>query len=184
MTIYQDTLKEMIDNVSSTVSSLIDTISQLDTYIVAIQEQINAITHAVTDVCQAAVEDILTTIKLPTFGAGAYVEYDSTYGDISYGNDLTGWRILIPAAPPIFPAPPDPDIVVYEYEGVGWDDDPTITKSVSDWDFGNDYLTRLLTTGASYGLMPFQNNLSAAKSMLQENINKLQASETIFTDYI
>lgn len=184
MTIYQDTLREMISEVDTTVSNIIGNITQIDTIIDAIQEQIDGITNALTNVCQTNVVDQLTNVKLPTFGAGAYIDYDGTFGDIGYGNDLAGWRIMIPAPPPIFPLPPDPDIVVYEYGGVGWDGDPTITKGVTDWNFGNDYLTKPLIAGATYGLIPYQTNLNTAKSMLQANITKLTDSKTIFADYI
>jgi hypothetical protein len=187
MTIYQDTLREMIGDVDEQVENIVANVSQIDTIINDLQDQIDAVTNAVTDVCQTNVVDQLENIKLPAFQelyAGAYTEYDGTFGDVGYGNSLTGWRIKAPAPLPIPPLPPDPDIVVYEYGGAGWDSDATITKGVGDWDFGNDYLTRPLTSGASYGLIPYQSNLNTAKSMLQANSSKLTNSKTIFADYI
>lgn len=187
MTIYQDLLRQMIGNVDDTVSGIIGNVSQIAEIISDIQDQVDAITNAVADVCQNDLVDKLENVKLPSFqmtNPGAYMDYDASFGDIGYGNDLAGWRIMAPAPPPIFPAPPNPDIVVYEYGGIGWDSDTTIIEKVGDWNFGNDYLTRPLTSGASYGLLPYQSNLNTAKSMLEANITKLEDSKTIFSRYL
>jgi hypothetical protein len=190
MTIYQDKLREMIGEVDGNVANITSNIVQIDTIIDELQEQIDAITYALTDVDSTALIDYLTDVKLPVWigtNPTAYLVIDGTYGDIGYGNDLKGWRIEEPAALPPFPipapVPPDPPVVLYEYDGLGWDSDPLIMAWVSDWDFGNDYLTRPLTTGASYGLIPYQNNLTTAKSMLQANSTKLTDSKTIFAIY-
>jgi hypothetical protein len=191
MTIYQDKLKEMIDAVDGDVSNITSNISQIDVIITELQEQIDAITNAVTNEDSTALLDYLTDVKLPVWvgtNPTAYLVIDSTYGDIGYGNDLKGWRIEEPAALPPFPlpppVPPDPPVVLYEYGGAGWGPgDVLIIGWVSDWDFGNDYLTRPLTSGASYGLIPYQTNLNSAKTMLQANSTKLTDSKIIFAKY-
>lgn len=187
MTIYQDKLRELIGEADTTVEGIVGNVVQIDDIIAEVQEQIDAITEAVTDVCQTDLVDRLTNVKLPAFQAtypGAYLDYDAGFGDLGYGNTLTGWRIMAPAPPPIPPAPPDPDITVYEYGGTGWDSDASLTQWVSDWDFGNDYITKPLTAGSTYGLSPYLSNLQSAKSILESNATKISDSKAVFTRYI
>ncbi len=68
--------------------------------------------------------------------------------------------------------------VEYEYLGTHWDGDPVITNLITDYAFGNDYLTRpLVPIGATYGLIASRNNLTVAKGILTNNKNKIDQSE-------
>lgn len=187
MTTYQNTLKEMIGDVDDTVAGLDNSISQIEDQEDELQEQIDAIKNALTDACQTYLVDRLENVKLPYFQGidpNAYLEYDPGFGSLGYGNNLTGWRIKAPAPSSSVSISTPEDITLYEFEGSGWDSDENIEKWVSDWDFGNDYLTRPLTTGASYGLIPYKSNLGTARALLLENRDKISDSKDIFGDYI
>ena len=102
------------------------------------------------------------------------MDYGADYGTIDYTTGgLTDFRIIDATA-----------VVVYEYLGTNWDGDTTITKLVTDFAFGNDYLTKPLTGGASYGLYPNATTLTSAKGILTSDKSKIETSKTIFEDYI
>lgn len=74
--------------------------------------------------------------------------------------------------------------VVYEYEGVGWDNDPIIIKYIADWDFGKDYLIHPLNTfDGDYGLYANLAALNEARNTLNSTKSKMAASESILADY-
>ena len=73
--------------------------------------------------------------------------------------------------------------VEYSYQDVNWDFDSTIIGLVGDFAYGNDYLTRPLTDGATYGLIPSKENLTFAKDLLQENSDQIESSITALEDY-
>jgi hypothetical protein len=183
----EQTLQEMVDVADEQVEDIGASIGSIDDQIADLTEKYNAIEAEVTDVCEANLVDRLTNVKLPYFqgtNPGAYLEYDAGFGDIGYGNTLTGWRIKVAAPPPIPPAPPDPDIILYEYEGVGWDSDPYIIQWVEDWDFSNDYMTKPLGTGGTYGISPMISSLNMGKTLLESNQTKIQDSKSVFSRYI
>jgi hypothetical protein len=74
-------------------------------------------------------------------------------------------------------------VIVYQYGGVGWDSDPQIIQLCSDWDFGNDYLTKSLGTGGTYGIRPYGVALNQGKTILTNNRNKINDSITVFEPY-
>jgi hypothetical protein len=175
-------LGQMIANVESQVDNL-------DSSIGPVQEQIDALNVEIDGVqnglCEAAASDstglvaYLIDTKIPELeilygGELPYsFDYGPTFGTINYttGN-ITDWQILDSTGG-----------VVYEYLGTNWDSDLYITQKISDYAFGNDYLTRPMTTGATYGLIPARDNLNTAKGILNSNKSKVEASETTFADY-
>jgi len=71
-------------------------------------------------------------------------------------------------------------VVVYSYTP---GDDVDIDKWVDDYAFSNDYLTRPFLDGATYGIYPNITALTSAKSLLNENKDKIIDSKTYFEDY-
>lgn len=182
MSIYSDKLKEMIEDADPQADRIDSNLSQIQEQIDATQEQADAVEFGMCNVAANDLLDYLNNVKLPdiqTTHPDAYLEVGPTYGDIDYvtGN-ITDWQILEPESL-------DDEIVLYEYEGVGWDGDTTITKLVNDFAFGNDYLEKPYTATpySSYGLNPTIQNLNRAKSILTQNKNKIVNSKTYFEDY-
>lgn len=179
MTTPSEILSQMIDNVESQSGNLASSISQVQDQIDDLTEQIDGVENGLCTVAETDLTSYLDGTKLTEleilYGGSLpyYVDYGANYGEIDYTTGgITDWQIK-----------DDDDVVVYEYEGTNWDSDPYIIKRVTDYAFGNDYLTRPLTSGASYGLYPAKANLEIAKALLQENKTKVEASETTFEDY-
>jgi len=75
--------------------------------------------------------------------------------------------------------------ILYEYEGVGWDNDSIITKYISDWDFGKDYLIHpLITFDGTYGIYPNIDIYTKAKTTIEGSKNKISNSEEVLEDYL
>jgi hypothetical protein len=100
------------------------------------------------------------------------VEYGPGFGIIDYDTGTVDNFSIVDVS----------NIIVYSIS-VNWDDDPIIQKFIDDFAFGNDYLTRPLTSGATYGLIPSRDNLLTAKSILTANKNMIEESETAMEDY-
>lgn len=167
-----DILRDMIDNVDDQTDHIGVNVGQIQDQIDDLQEQYDAIEDGVTDVTTNELTDYLTNTKLPEFQLivpEAVLEFGPDYNKIEYGNALDDWRIVDASAN-----------ILYEYNGIGWDSDQVIIDLMDEWDFGNDYLTRPLTSGASYGLGPYISNLNTAKGILNENSSKLTDSKTVF----
>jgi len=198
MSIASDKLREMTQVAPGQVEEIGNSIGQVEDQITEQTEEIAAVTDAV---CTATTDDLtaylegdkLTELQalwpaVPgSLGPVYYVE-GGTYGTINYSTgNITDWEFRQDnlVIPPL-PAPPVPSpayYVRYAYEGVGWDSDATIIELVDDFAFGNDYLTRPLTSGASYGMIPYKENLESAKDLLQENQDKVADSIDVFNRY-
>ncbi len=160
----------------------------------AVDDQIDELTEQATawedGVCGVAETDLtayLTGPKLievqltyPT----AYLAFGGTYGTIDYttGN-ITDWVYNIDVITPN-PTPPPPTITttipVYWYiPGL----DPIIDVFVADYAFGNDQLTRPLTSGATYGLFESIDVLGDGRSILTENKAKIDDSVDVLSRY-
>jgi len=164
-----DKLKEMIDDAPEQVANIGSSVDQIQEQIDELQEQDDAIVDGMLNPVADELHQYLVDTKLPTFPVGSYVSLGPNYNSIGYTNQLTDWRIYDTSA-----------VVLYEYNGTGWDTDSTIIDLLDEWDFGNDYLTRPLTSGASYGIRPYRSNLENAKSILEENSDKIDESQTMF----
>jgi hypothetical protein len=117
-----------------------------------------------------------------------FVRYGGSYGIINWDprGNLTDWDI-VKSVTPLPPLPPIPIlIVVYSYTP---GDYPVLDGLVTDYAFGNDYLTRPLydsglPSEASYGIYPTIVNLQVGKSYLTNNKTKVDASIGVFSGYI
>lgn len=160
---------DQIDAIDSNKDQIQDQIDELD-------EEITSVTD---ELCTVVANNLATyldstkVIELTYIDATAVV-YNSDYGDIEYELDsIEHWSIVDSTGN-----------VVYQYEGINWDSDSIIQKYIDDFNFGNDYLTRPLTSGATYGLIPNKTALETAKSILTENKNKVSNSQEVFGDYV
>lgn len=192
MTTESDKLRQMINEAPDTVDNLNNSIAQIEDIRDEIDEQIDAVEDGLCGVAEQELADYLENTKIPELStdstASFRVEYGPTYGTIDYvtGN-ITDWAVQ--ELQNVVPPPPDPPIPVptwvdvYVYEGVGWDGDTTVTGYITDYAFGNDYLTRPLTSGASYGLKPYKASLNDGIDLLTENRDKVDNSITVFEDY-
>ena len=180
-------LRQMRDIVPEQSDALANSIVQVEEQIAELSEQALAIETEITTPDEATAVIILETIILPDKG-GDYVSYGGTFGIIQWSaaGNLTDWEIIkniTPVPPPILPAVPTP---IYTYTP---GDYPDLDALVSDYAFGNDYLTRpLYASGlgseASYGIYPTIVNLNTGKSYLTNNKTKVDASESVFSGYI
>lgn len=182
MTAPNEILGGMVDAADSQVNNLTESISQVQDQIDDVTEQIDGVENGMCAVAESDLTDYLDNTKLPEI-EGLYgtpttipfsVDYGPDYGSIDYTTGgITDFRII-----------DNSGNIKYEYSGINWDSDPDITKWVSDYSFGNDYLTRPLTSGASYGLYDNLSGLTSAKSLLTQDKNKIAASKTAFEDYL
>jgi hypothetical protein len=176
-----DKLREMINVAPDQVENLDGSIDQINNLIEDFNEEIDAITNALCTPAKNELTDYLNNTKLSEieglygdpFNTPFTVDYGPNYGTIAYSTGgIDDFKIADSSGN-----------TMYSYEGVNWDGDTTITKLVEDYAFGNDYLTRPLTTGASYGIIPNRDNLSTAKALLTANKTKIDESIDVFEDY-
>lgn len=176
-------LKSMVDAAPDQVVAIEKSIASVGTQIDDLNAQASAITGAVTDVAETDAITYITNNILPLY-PGGYIVYGPTFGTITYGppkgniSDWSIWTDITPVPPPILPPVPT---LAYPYTP---GDYPDLDELVSDYAFGNDYLTRPLTTGATYGLGPAASALTDAKNLLQENSDKVEDSIDVFTKYL
>jgi len=134
------------------------------------------------------------------------VTYRVNLGAAYNVTSINEWKIqqyqfVIPTPPPILPGA-FVWVTVYEYLGVGWDNDTQIVEIQDDWDFGCDYLHHPLGVEAdagnspdcvlrvasgvqsSYGLYPRIASLTTAKTIITNNQTKVDDSEEVFDRYL
>lgn len=165
-----DKLRQMITAVPEQSEAIGNSIGQVEDQIDELTEEIDAIEDGVCAVAETDAIDILeNTVAVDK---GGYVWYGPDFGIIQWSppGNLTDWEIRDSTSH----AP------IYTYSQ---GDYPDLDTDVDDYEFGNDYLTRPLTDGASYGLKPSKTNLQYAQSILEENQDKIEDSATVFDKY-
>jgi hypothetical protein len=183
--VTQQKLGSMLKNApdqSTAVQSSIDTVSN---QITELGEQSTALQTSLTDVAETNAIDIIENTILPNY-PGGYVIYGPGFGTIAWSDpgpigNISNWGIwrnIVPVPPPILPAVPT---LIYPYTP---GDYPDLDQLVADYVFGNSYITRPLTTGASYGLNPSIAALGIAKNLLEENKSILDQSVNILPNYV
>jgi len=163
MSDYSDKLREMINAVDDQVDAIDKNIEQVDAQIEEKQSQQDAIQQGMMD---PLVGDMTARLMIKM------VQYDGDY--IVYGPDfnvtnITDWQIFDSSA-----------FVVYEFEGINWDNDAQIIEYAQQWEWALDYIEQPLGTGGSYGTEDMISKLQSAKTLLQANKNKLEQSKTYF----
>jgi len=174
-------LQDMIDEAPDLIAAGSTAINQIQEQIDKLNSEISAITDDICGVAQSFMTNYLTDTKIPEleiafpqYGEPFSVVYGPTFGTIEYGvGNIYDFSILDSTAN-----------VIYQYLGINWDSDDNIILRVDDFDFANDYLTRPLDSGATYGLTPMRNIKSAAKSIVSTNIGKIENSIEIFERYV
>ncbi len=164
--------------VASSISSVEDIISNLT-------DESTALQGSLTDVAETDAIDIIENTILPLY-SGGYVVYGTGFGTIEYGvGNISAWSIWadidqpqpLPPLPPVLPVP----TLQYPYTP---GDYPELDELVADYAFGNDYLTRPLTGGATYGIIPNITSMGLAKSTLEENKSILDQSINVLAKYV
>lgn len=168
MSEYSNTLREMINNADDEASSIDDATAQIITQIEDLEDQRNGIENAMLDVCANDLSSYLELTKLAEV-SGDYVEFGTDYNVAN----LTDWGIYQ------LPGP----VLVYEYEGTGWDSDSTIIDLIDKWDFGYDYITHPFGITGTYGLQARIDQLYDALDLLLSNKSKIEESKTAFEDF-
>jgi hypothetical protein len=163
-----DDAPDQVDAIDSSLGQIQDQIDELTVQRDGIQDEL--LTVAENDL--TGYLDSTKLVELAYLDADV-VDYGPDYGTVDYTTGgITDWRILDTTAN-----------VIYQYEGINWDNDPTIQQLIDDFAFGNDYITRPLTTGATYGLNPSISALNDAKSILTANKTQIEDSVDIFEGY-
>ena len=180
-----DKLREMVSDAETNSENLADQISQIENSRDDTTDEISAVENGMCGVDETDMTAYLTNVKLPEFQVAqptAVLSFGGTYGDIDYSTgNITDWEIYYMTVP-VLPATPV-KVVLYEYNGTGWDSDSDIITLVDHFEFGNDYLTRPLTSGATYGLIPYKSNLNSAIDILTENKDKVDDSISYLEPY-
>ena len=112
-------LQEMLDVADQEISNIDNSLSQLQSQIDELQSQIDAITDGMLDVINIDMTTLLEA-KMIEFD-GSSIEYPGDFG-ISTVSDF---KILDSTGN-----------IVYEYEGINWDDDPDIQDDIDKFNFG------------------------------------------------
>lgn len=168
----QDILNAMLNAAPDQVGALASNVEAINQQIVELTAQANAIEEGILEVDATALIIYLNDVKLVEFQVTepfATLVIGASYNVIN----ISDWEILDASAN-----------VIYKYLGVGWDGDAFITELVTDWAFGYDYLTRPLVSGATYGIYPQISSLSDAKSLLETNKAKIEASIDVLGRYV
>ena len=164
----KDVLNAMVNEAPGQVATLDSNIGTINDQVDSLQEKADAIREGVMDIDTTSLTLYLLNVKLPTIPGGSTLDIGPDYDVIN----ITDWRILDSTAVPI-----------YEYLGVGWDGDTSITEWITDWAFAYDYLTRALTSGATYGLYPQIAVLNDALNILTNNRDKIDDSIDVLSRY-
>jgi len=186
-------LTQMVRDAPDQSAGLSNPICSVTSEISDLSKQKAALTDGVCGTAEDELVDYLENVKLPEISidstAEHRVEYGPSFGTIHYvtGN-ISDWAIqelvsITPTPPPILPPVPT-WVNVYVYLGVGWDDDQDIITWINDFAFGNDYIERPLTSGATYGLTANISTLGSGRSILQTNKAKVDASVDTLSRYI
>jgi hypothetical protein len=173
-----DVLRTMINDSEDKVESTQSQLDQVDALIEELEEQAEAIEDGQLTPIANDLEDYLENTKIPTLPtSNAEVVLGPTYNNLAdiENATITDWQIIDSTSL----------VVLYEYLGVGWDGDAAISKFVSDWNYGHDYLIHPLDSfTGSYGIYPNIEVLNNAKSTLEGNKVKFAGTEAAFEDYV
>ncbi|MHA1814385.1 MAG: hypothetical protein ACTSX1_00115 [Candidatus Heimdallarchaeaceae archaeon] len=194
MSTESDKLRSMVNVAPEQVDNLNNSISQIEDLMEEVAEEISAIEDSLMGVSESDLITYLEDVKIPEISADSTALHrfqpGPTFGSSTWGppkGNISDWAIqalyLIPPTPPPILPPVPTWVNVYVYLGVGWDGDTTVTTLITDYDFGNDYLWKPLTDGASYGRYPYYGSLNVGKGYLTNNRDKVNNSINVFQDY-
>lgn len=193
-------LSEMINAAPDQAANIDQSVEQIEEQQDELEAKNAAIRECITDIARDELKAYLEGPKLaelsllwpavPGVVGPLYLVFGASYGTIGYGTgNITDWEYrqenLVPS-PPVppdpLPGPPDPPYYVRYVYTPG--EDSLIDGWVSDYDFGNDYITHPVGIGAAYGLEPLVDMYEQAKSTLLGNKDKIEASVDVFKKYL
>lgn len=171
--------QEMFDAIEGKVENYEEYLSQIIYFLGQLTLKLNAIEYYMTKAANQ-MEAYLDSTKVieieQIYNEPCSLIIGSTYNDLVNISTatLTDWRIVDSTAN-----------TVYQYEGIGWDNDSIITKYISDWDFGKDYLIHpLITFDGTYGIYPNIDVYTKAKTTIEGSKDKISGSEEVLEDYL
>ena len=168
----QNKINEMYRKIPDQSAAAAANIGQVEDVRDELVEQADAIEEAILDVAEAEMRDYLENTKMAEVG-GDTVTYGPDFGTIDYSSGgITDFTIDATGVP------------IYEYLGVGWDGDTTITGLIGDYAYGNDALTKPLDTGGTYGIYANISQLDTGLGVLNANKAKLDAGEDVLSRYL
>lgn len=170
MTIAADKLKSMADNADSKVAALDNSIASVEDQADQFTKDKDAVEQGIAEPTKETAIDIIENTILIDKG-GDSVNYGSDFGKINWDplGNLTDWEILDATGN-----------VIYTYTEGDYTD---LDDVVDDYAFANDQLTRPLTDGATYGIIPNIDILGNASDILNENADNAAASKGIYNKY-
>jgi hypothetical protein len=181
-------LRAMYADVKETVDGLKGSIKQVEAQQGSLTQEKNAIEDAVMNEASNRLSTYIIDVKAPTFGppSSIRVVFGGTYGNINSASGIIDWVIeeeVMESTSSSLPPVPTWE-TIYQFEGTGWDNDPTIQGYVDDWVFSYDYLNQPLGAGGTYGINPNISALEGAKEILTNNTDKIKDSKAVFAKYI
>ena len=170
MSEYSDKLREIINSADDQIDNIDDSTNQIELQIEELEKQRDAIQYGMMDqISFIDLSSYLVITKVPEKGGvGGYIVFGSDYGVVN----VTDWIIYDGTNNP-----------VYEFGGVGWDNDSTIIDFINKWDFGYDYINHAFNTSGTYGLQVKIDQLYDALNLLQSNRDKIGNSKSVFANY-
>lgn len=163
-------LQKIIEETNIEIETLNMNIELLQERIDIYDKIIEDLTDNIINVIQDKVKKILDEIMKEK--SGNYFIYTNSYGCIEYDppGNITSWEIKNFKKGSI-----------YTYtEG----DYPKLDKLVYDYKCINDYLTRPLSSGVTYGIIPNRDALQYTIDILNKTKDKINQCTSIFGDYI
>ncbi len=196
-------ISEMVNDAPVQEAAAEQQIEKLDESIADLEDKRDAIAG---EVCGGAAEDLETYLiatvlpivqgnwpAVPGVLGEIYLVIGPTYGDIAWSDpgpvgDIIDWDFrqdnLVPTPPippAVIPGPPDPAYYIRYVYTPG--DYPDMEPLRDDFSFGNDYITRPLDTGASYGLDGLIAAYGSGKSIVTANKTKVADSVDVLERY-
>ena len=168
MSISQDKLTEMFDNSRLQTAAIDDSTAQIEAQITELESQRDAVQEGVVDKSESDMTDYLENTKLSEVG-GDHITFGGNYGV----TNIIDWIVYDSTGLPI-----------YEFEGIGWDDDQTIIDLEADWQFGYDYIHHDNGVTGTYGLQGQIDILYNALNLLIANKEKYGDSRNVFQKYM
>jgi len=165
-------LKEMIDAAGPKVTSCSSSLSQIDKEIDSLTAQANAIKQGMMDVLASDLDHYLNH-KWDTTTGDYDVTFGPTYNQNAPTGTLTDWYVYDTTTSEI----------VYQYGGIGWDNDQNIVKTVANWNWALDYLWRDMGFSGTYGIYDKIEKLRMGRGVIAADMSKYEASITKFAPF-
>lgn len=173
-------LQSIIDDADTKIVDKDSKITEFTNQIAEVTEQIDGVENGLCEVSKNELESYMTDTKIPELEAlhGGDLPYSfsqgENFGEIDFDNGgITDWEVL-----------DNQGTLVYKYEDLNWDSDSFIEEKISDFAFGNEYLTKPLSGAAGYGLYQYKEFLTFSKGQNETAKSDLNQTKTVFAKYV